>query len=334
MAQTQELDEIESDREADRWSDHEELGFQAVSSWRRLAVLRRCPAPSTMLVAAITFGLGYYPKSTRADGLTGTADYTLTATTALAPPSGPPPGTPSVTLSSTLTDGSSTVTLPSTSGLAVGYDVTGTGIPAGTTISQISSTGTQVTSSQSATSGGSASLVFAPTIAPPPVVALIQPAGGVVTPAASSTQGPLTILSGSHGFNSSGVYDFLASTKDSNGNPLQALGLSFFGQGLAAGGILNFSLNVANQSTPPQLVSQTPGVSITLDPAPARLALARPAPPAPASRARCPNPCLFWFGQPWLAPECCGSALCGGRVRLQPADDALVAQTNQVRLRQ
>jgi hypothetical protein len=239
----------------------EESGFQAESSWRRLAVLRRCPAPATLLVAALTFGLGSYPMSSKADGISGTADYTLTltpGTPALAPPVGPPPGTPSVTLSSTLTNGSSTVTLPSTSGLAVGYDVTGTGIPAGTTINQISSSGSQITLSQSATASGSESLVFAPTIAPPQIVALVQPAGGVVTPPSSSTQGPLTILSGSQGFNSSGVFDFLASTKDSNGNPLQALGLSFFGQGLAAGGILNFSLNVANQSTPPQLVSQTP----------------------------------------------------------------------------
>ncbi len=230
-------------------------------------MLRRCPAPSTALVAVLTFVLGLHPISTQADGISGTADYTLTATTALASPSGPPPGTPSVTLSTTLVDGSSTVTLPSTSGLAVGYDVSGTGIPAGTTISQISTSNPQVTLSQSATTSGSASLVFTPTIAPPQVVALIQPAGGVVTPASSSTQGPLTILSGSQGFNSSGVYDYLASTKDANGNPVQALGLSFYGQGLAAGGILNFSLNVANQSTPPQLVSQTPGVSIALDPA-------------------------------------------------------------------
>jgi hypothetical protein len=164
-----------------------------------------------------------------------------------------------------LTSGSANVTIPSTSSLAVGYDVTGTGIPTGTTISQINTAASQVTLSQSATTSGSSSLLFTPTIAPPQVVALIQPAGGVVTPPSSSTQGPLTILSGSKGFNSSGVYDFLASTKDANGNSVQALGLSFFGQGLAANGILNFSLNVANQSTPPQLVSQTPGVSITLD---------------------------------------------------------------------
>ena len=36
-----------------------------------------------------------------------------------------------------------------------------------------------------------------------------------------------------------------------NGQPLQALGLSFYGQGLAAGGVLNFSLNVTNASNPP-----------------------------------------------------------------------------------
>ena len=99
----------------------------------------------------------------------------------------------------------------------------------------------------------------------PQVVALIDPAGGVVTPPATSTQGPLTIMSGSTGFSSSGVFDFLLSTTDQNGQPLQALGLSFFGQGLAAGGVLNFSLNVTNASDPPQLVSQNPNVSITLD---------------------------------------------------------------------
>ena len=63
------------------------------------------------------------------------------------------------------------------------------------------------------------------------------------------------------------MYDYLASTKDQNGNPLQALGLSFYGQGLASlanGGILKFSLDVANQNSPPQLVPETPGVSITL----------------------------------------------------------------------
>ena len=99
----------------------------------------------------------------------------------------------------------------------------------------------------------------------------------MITPPSSSTLGPLTILAGSQGFTASGVYDYLATTKDATtGNPLQAFGLSFYpslsgtGGGLASlanGGVLNFSLNVADPGTPPQLVSQTPGVSISLLPA-------------------------------------------------------------------
>ena len=231
-------------------------------------MIRRYPTLLKMLAAAMAFGLGLQATSSRADGITGTANYTLTATDALPAPTGPPPGTPSVTLSSTVTSGSTTVSVPSTSGVGVGYIVSGTGIPTGTTVSQIGTSGSQVLLSQNATVTGPESLVFTPNIAPQ-VVALIQPAGGVVTPVSSSTVGPLTILSGSHGFTASGVYDYLASTKDANGNPLQALGLSFYGQGLASavnGGILNFSLNVTNQSSPPQLVSQTPGVSIALQP--------------------------------------------------------------------
>jgi hypothetical protein len=217
-----------------------------------------------MLVVASALGFGFEPALSQADGI---ANYTLTTSTALPAPSGPPPGTPSVTLDSTLTAGSASAQVPTTTGLAVGYQVSGTGIPNGTTIGHISSNGSQVTLSQNATVSGAESLVFTPTVAPPQVVALVEPAGGVITPPSSSALGPLTILSGSQGFNASGVYDYLASTKDSNGNPLQAFGLSFYGQGLASlanGGILKFSLDVANQNTPPQLVSQTPGVSITL----------------------------------------------------------------------
>jgi hypothetical protein len=226
----------------------------------------RCPAPLAIFVAALTFGSASQLMFVMADGITsGTADYTLTTTTALPAPTGPAPGSPNVSLSGTLNSGSTTVQVPSTSGLSVGYGVSGTGIASGTTISQINTNLSQVTLSQNATASGSESLVFTPTLAPPQVVALVQPAGGVVTPASTSTQGPLTILANSSGFSASGVYDYLASTKDSNGNPLQAIGLSFYGQGLAAGGVLNFSLNVANASDPPQLVSQTAGVSISLD---------------------------------------------------------------------
>lgn len=228
-------------------------------------MIRRCPTLLTMLLVVSAFG--FAPAFTQADGI---ANYSLTTTNALPAPSGPPPGTPSVTLNSTLTSGSTTAQVPSTTGLGVGYQVSGTGVPSGTTVSQISSGGSQVTLSQNATVSSAESLVFTPTIAPPQVVALVEPAGGVVTPPTSSALGPLSILAGSQGFNASGVYDYLASTKDANGNPLQAFGLSFYGQGLASlanGGMLNFSLAVANQNAPPQLVSQTPGVSITLQPA-------------------------------------------------------------------
>jgi len=228
-------------------------------------VIRRCSTLLTMLFIASAFG--FEPAFTRADGI---ANYTLTTTDALPVPSGPPPGTPSVTLNSTLTSGSATAQVTSATGLGVGYQVSGTGVASGTTVSQISSNGLQVTLSQPATVSGSESLSFTPTIAPPQVVALIDPAGGVVTPPSSSALGPLSILAGSQGFNASGVYDYLANTKDANGNALQAFGLSFYGQGLASlanGGMLKFSLDVANQNAPPQLVSQTPGVSITLQPA-------------------------------------------------------------------
>jgi hypothetical protein len=223
--------------------------------------MRRCPV---LPVAVLAVGLALQPTLLQADGL---ATYTLTSTDGLPAPLGPPPGTSPVTLNGTLSSGSPTVNVPSTTGVGVGYQVTGTGIPSGTTVTTIGSSGSQVTLSQNATASGGESLTFTPVIVPPQVVALINPAGGVVTPPSTSALGPLTILSGSQGFNASGVYDYLASTKDQNGNPLQALGLSFYGQGLASlanGGILKFSLDVANQNSPPQLVSQTPGVTIAL----------------------------------------------------------------------
>jgi hypothetical protein len=228
--------------------------------------MRRCP---TLLVAVLAFGMGLQSTSSRADGL---ANYTLTSTDGLSAPAGPPPGTAAVTLNGTLSSGSATVSVPSTTGVSVGYDVSGTGIPSGTTVAALGSSGSQVTLSQNATANGGESLIFTPVIAPPQVVALINPAGGVVTPSSSSTSGPLTILSGSQGFNASGVYDYLVNTKE-NGANVELLGLSFYGQGLASlanGGILKFSLDVANPNAPPQLEVlppqglTTPNATITL----------------------------------------------------------------------
>jgi hypothetical protein len=239
-------------------------------------VFRRCSASMTALVAALASSLGLQSTNVYADSISSsssnplsvTAEYTLTSTSSISAPTGPPPGTPIVTQTATLSSGSATVALPSTNGLAVGYAVTGTGVPQGTTITQINSAQSQVTLSQDVTSSGSQSLVFTPNVSPPQIVAQIVPAGGVYTPPTTSTVGPLTVLSTSKGFSASQLYDSLASTTGSNGQPEQLLGLSFYGQGLqaqSAGGVLNFTLAVTNPSSPPQLQSLTAGVTITLD---------------------------------------------------------------------
>jgi hypothetical protein len=156
-------------------------------------VIRRCPAPLTMMVIALAISLGSQPMSTQADTLS-TATYTLTS----------PDGLP----------------VPSAN------------------------------------------------IAGPQVEALVSPPGGVVPPAAVNgvVPSPLTVLSGSSGFDQSQLVVALKNTTSSTGQPEQLFGLVFFGQGLAAGGVLNFSLTTESSlSTPPVLTSQTPGVNIVLD---------------------------------------------------------------------
>ena len=104
-------------------------------------------------------------------------------------------------------------------------------------------------------------------IAGPQVVAMVVPPGGVVPPTnADGTQGsPLTVLSDSSGFDAGQLVVALKDATDDAGNPEQLLGLVFFGQGLRAGGVLNFALSIdkALAGNPPKLVSSTPGVTIT-----------------------------------------------------------------------
>jgi hypothetical protein len=110
--------------------------------------------------------------------------------------------------------------------------------------------------------------VPAANISGPQVEALVEPPGGVVPPTGSdgSTESPLQILSGSTGFDQSQLVVALKNTTSSSGQPEQMFGLVFFGQGLAAGGVLNFSLTTdSSLTTPPTLESLTPGVTITLD---------------------------------------------------------------------
>ncbi len=106
-------------------------------------------------------------------------------------------------------------------------------------------------------------------ISGPQVVALITPTGSVVPPTLSDgTQGsPLTVLPNSTGFDPSQLVVALRDATSSAGQPEQQLGLVFYGQGLQAGGVLNFalSINSALASDPPALQSLTPGVTIALD---------------------------------------------------------------------
>jgi hypothetical protein len=112
-------------------------------------------------------------------------------------------------------------------------------------------------------------------VTPPQIVALVSPVG-IIPPPTSSTTGPLTILPGSKGFDENHLFVYLGNNP-SDGTPItqQALGLSFYGQGLAAGGVLHFSLTVASSlaNKPPQLdaVDPTssqplPYITITADP--------------------------------------------------------------------
>jgi hypothetical protein len=175
-------------------------------------VVRRGPAPLTMLAAALAFGLGWRPMSTRADGLTNRSDTS---------------NTPTVTVDYTLT---SSITLPAP-------------------------TGPKPTPGEA----------NPPT---PQLTALVNPVG-VVPPPGGSLTGPLTILPGSSGFDPQNLAVYLGNIpSDPNATiTSQALGLSFYGQGLAAGGVLNFALTIDKSlaNNPPQLESQTSGIAIKLD---------------------------------------------------------------------
>jgi hypothetical protein len=107
-------------------------------------------------------------------------------------------------------------------------------------------------------------------ISGPQVVATILPPGTVVPPTLSDgTQGsPLTVLPDSKGFDASHLVVALKDGTSSTGQAQQMFGLVFFGQGLQPGGVLHFALSIDKSlaSSPPQLVSQTPGVTITADP--------------------------------------------------------------------
>ncbi|WP_165227357.1 hypothetical protein [Aquisphaera insulae] len=103
----------------------------------------------------------------------------------------------------------------------------------------------------------------------PQVVAMVLPPGSIVPPKnADGTEGsPLTILPDSTGFDQNQLVVALKDATAADGTPEQLFGLVFFGKGLDPGGVLHFSLSIANAlaSNPPVLQSMTPGIIITGD---------------------------------------------------------------------
>ncbi|WP_422927898.1 hypothetical protein [Singulisphaera sp. PoT] len=124
----------------------------------------------------------------------------------------------------------------------------------------------------------------------PQVIANVVPTGGVIVPPSSSSNpnsNPLSILSDSHGFDQS---QLLVGLKDTGATPDQQLfGLAFNNGGLEPGGVLHFTLSIDGAlSTPPDLVSLTPGVTITRD-QPAPTGPSTPPPTDPPSVPSDPN---------------------------------------------
>lgn len=105
-------------------------------------------------------------------------------------------------------------------------------------------------------------------ISEPQVVATVASPGEIVPPTlADGSQGsPLTILSDSKGFDPSQLVVALKDDKNASGVNEQQFGLVFYGTGLAANGILHFSLNVNSvlASDPSLLHLTTPSTGFTL----------------------------------------------------------------------
>lgn len=105
-----------------------------------------------------------------------------------------------------------------------------------------------------------------PNATAPQVVARVVPPGTVVPTKQDdgSEASPLTILKTSTGFDQSQLIVALKDNlSNSTASPEQLFGLSFFGTGFHKDGQLDFSLSLDNSvTTPPQLQSLTPGVSI------------------------------------------------------------------------
>lgn len=192
-------------------------------------MLRRCPAPLIVLAAALAFGLGLESTSSRADVT-------------------PPSFTAYNVSSLTSTDISQWTSDPS---IQIKYD--GTTTAPSNAPSPWSSTSTQwlqytLTTTQAIASAGASPPSNASTSPPTPqVLALDTPIS--ILPSSSTSQ-LLYVASdsssNSYYYNNPGQILVTSSTTalEQNGSPInvQALGLSFYGQGLGAGESVTFDL--------------------------------------------------------------------------------------------
>jgi hypothetical protein len=104
----------------------------------------------------------------------------------------------------------------------------------------------------------------------PQVLATDSPISIVPPPSGSST-GPLQIVADSSGYYFNNPSELIVGVGNTtlNGSPVQALGLTFYGQGLTAGNSLTFSLTFDKaivDGNPPQIPQFTVLNSSTLDP--------------------------------------------------------------------
>ena len=96
------------------------------------------------------------------------------------------------------------------------------------------------------------------------VVASILPAGSVPdgTNPNGPTGNPFSVIAGSSGFNAANLVDFLGSGTLSTGDPVEVIKLQFDGQGLAPGGVVNFSLALdPSYNGPPPTLVLAPGTT-------------------------------------------------------------------------
>jgi hypothetical protein len=128
-----------------------------------------------------------------------------------------------------------------------------------------------LTTSQAITPAGATAPAQTSSSTPTPQVLALDTPISIVTPSSTSSTGPLQIVSDSSGYYFNNPSQLLVGvgTSTVNGSQVQALGLTFYGQGLSAGSSLTFSLtfnkNIVD-GNPPQTPQFTVVNPTTLQP--------------------------------------------------------------------